>query len=102
MEHFLHVLCVLFREWANQWFDTVYKMTNLFIYPLGFTHSVCVFGFRIRAAVHLAVDGIFSLCFAAGFRGQDGMINQPLTDELIHCPVQRRTTIEVTVNSVQF
>lgn len=45
---------------------TVYKMANLLIYPLGFTHRERVFILRIKAAVHLAVDGIFSLCFAAG------------------------------------
>lgn len=28
--------------------------------------TVCVFGFWIKTAVHLAVDGIFSLCFAVG------------------------------------
>ena len=42
------------------------------------------------------------LCFAAGFRGQGGMINQPLTDELIHRRVQSRTTTEISMNSVKF
>lgn len=52
---------------------------------------VCGFGLRIKATVHRAVDGMFSLCFAAGFRGRSGMINQPLAHELMHRWAQSRT-----------
>lgn len=57
---------LLLWEWVNQSFDTAYKMAHLFIYPLSFSYRESVFVFKIKAAVHLAVDGIFSLCFAAG------------------------------------
>lgn len=81
---------------------TVYEMANLFIYPHRLTHreSVCLFlGLMLQYILVLMASFLFVLLRGTG--GQDGMINQPLTDELIHCRVQSRTTIETLVMSVE-
>ncbi len=50
------------------------------------TESVCLFlGFKPQYIEVLMAS--FLVVLLRGFGGQDGMINQPLTDKLIHCRV---------------
>lgn len=65
------------------------------------TESVCLFlGLKPRYISAMMASSLFVLL--RGFGGQDGMINHPLTDRLILCRVQSRTTIEIPVISLKF
>lgn len=65
------------------------------------TERVCLF-LGLKPQYILVLMASFLFVLLRGFGGQDGMINQPLTDKLIHCRVRSRTTIEIPVSSAEF
>lgn len=61
-----------------------------------------MFCFRIKLQYIWLLMVSFLLVLLQRFGGQNGKINHPLTDKLIHCRVQSRITTKTPANSVKF